>query len=113
MTKEQYAEYRATQHWAQVVEATRRLAGGRCERCPADGDDCHHLHYRTLWHETPGVDVILLCRDCHEAAHGLDGEPTAKSNLCYDCQSAEGEVVDYPCGHWVCLPCLKWRRFAG
>jgi hypothetical protein len=110
MNKAEYEEYRATPHWAQVVEATTQLAGGKCVRCPADGDDCHHLHYRTLWHEKPGIDVILLCRKCHEAAHS---EPTAKRNLCRDCQIKEATVCDHPCGHWLCMDCLKWRRFTG
>jgi hypothetical protein len=113
MNREEYEQYRATPHWAQVVETTTRLAGGKCRRCPADGDDCHHVHYRTLWHETPGVDVILLCRKCHEAAHGRSGGETSEAGLCRDCGQNEAMVIDYPSGHRLCMDCLKWRRFTG
>lgn len=110
MNKAEYEVYRAGEHWASVVEATTRLVGGRCKRCGADGEDCHHLHYRTLGREIPGVDVILLCRECHETAHC---EPTTKRSQCRDCQVKEAQVCDHPSGHWLCLDCLAWRRFTG
>ena len=110
MTKKEYAEYRARPHWAQVVEATTRLTGGRCVRCGADGDDCHHLHYHSLGREIPGVDVILLCRKCHKAAH-LDS--AAEVVLCHDCQAVEAQFCDHPSGHWLCIPCATWRSFTG
>jgi hypothetical protein len=50
---------------AEVIE----LRGQRCQRCREDkpGLALHHVHYRTLGHETP-EDVELLCADCHEIA---------------------------------------------
>ncbi len=114
MNKAEYQMYLAGEHWAQVVKETTKLAGGKCERCGVDGDDCHHLHYLSLGREIPGVDVILVCRNCHEAAHGLSGDNAAtKVKRCHDCNEAEAQVCDHPSGHWLCHSCLKMRRFTG
>lgn len=114
MTKDEYQYYLATPHWAEVVAETTKLAGGKCVRCPADGRDCHHTHYGSLGREIPGVDVILLCRRCHEAAHGISGsELAAKSGSCRDCRTREATVCDHPSGHWVCMGCLELRRLFG
>jgi hypothetical protein len=114
MNKMEYAEYRETPHWQRKRRETLETTGGLCKWCQAPADDCHHTTYRNLWHEVPGVDTIPLCRPCHEHVHGRssrDSKPEVE--LCRDCQVAEATVCDHPCGHWVCVPCLKWRRFTG
>ncbi len=30
--------------------------------CPLQ---CHHLHYRSLWHEDPELDIVPLCKRHH------------------------------------------------
>jgi hypothetical protein len=116
MNKGEYAEYRAGEHWAQVVAETTRLADGKCVRCGANGDDCHHKHYLSIGREIPGVDVILVCRKCHQDLHGLSGDneaAKAENKLCRECHEAEAQVCDHPSGHWLCHSCLKMRRFTG
>ena len=54
-----------------IAEKTKRLAKYQCQYC---GPTCqgtvnlqaHHLHYRTLYRERPGVDVECVCGNCHE-----------------------------------------------
>ena len=116
MNKAEYQMYLAGEHWAQVVKETTKLAGGKCERCGVDGDDCHHLHYLSLSREIPGVDVILVCRKCHQDLHGLSGDneaAKAKIKLCRECHEAEARVCEKATGHWLCHSCLKQRRFTG
>ena len=86
MDRTEYDKYLAGRHWARVVETTTRMAGGNCVRCGADGDDCHHTTYRSLWHEVAGVNVVLLCRPCHEFVHGRSTyDPAAPRPTCVDC----------------------------
>ncbi len=39
----------------------------RCNRYRLDSLELHHLHYKTLGHETK-ADLELLCRECHPFA---------------------------------------------
>lgn len=70
-------EYEAYIHSGEWASKTARMRAMRpwkdCERClrkPMGGPlEVHHLHYRTLGNESPR-DLIVVCRACHEAAHG-------------------------------------------
>jgi hypothetical protein len=44
-------------------------AQGFCEGCGKRSEyfEVHHLHYETLWHETPD-DLQALCPSCHDIA---------------------------------------------
>ena len=50
--------------------------GERCEDCRAGGVlDLHHLTYAHRGEEIFHMeDMRLLCRACHDARHGLDGD---------------------------------------
>jgi len=61
--------YLRTAHWQRVRKNALALAQYRCQHCGAHKPlDIHHVNYKNLWHEEP-VDVIALCRSCHQAQH--------------------------------------------
>lgn len=66
-----YEAYRQTHHWQHLRAIMLEIAGRQCEQC---GFRCylqvHHRHYRTIGFETP-KDLVVLCRLCHKAEHGL------------------------------------------
>jgi hypothetical protein len=68
---EAYRAVLASDRWRWVRAEAVRRAGYRCERCGAPGRlDGHHWRgYRMLGHEAP-EDVVMLCRACHNRAHG-------------------------------------------
>ena len=56
--------------WMEVREQALEDADYMCSECCATGSlEVHHLHYRTLGHEDPYEDVIVLCRECHSELH--------------------------------------------
>lgn len=66
---DRYQHHVASGAWNKLKAEVIELRGQRCQRCRQDkpGLALHHLHYRTLGHETPD-EVELLCADCHEIA---------------------------------------------
>lgn len=62
--------YLRSDHMRAVSAATRALARGRCQArgCRRPGTACHHVHYRSLGRERPGVDTRWLCDQHHVAA---------------------------------------------
>jgi hypothetical protein len=85
MTKAQYAAYRQTPRWQDLVARLHVRARGRCEyqyaigplhdtsyeRCPATSRlHAHHLTYERLGCEALD-DLVLLCLRCHLIAHLL------------------------------------------
>lgn len=72
-----HEEYLETPYWFRVKKAVWDRDEGRCRRCPISGRDVHHLHYRSYMRELDDLDcVILLCRKCHDKAHGKDDDVT-------------------------------------
>jgi 5-methylcytosine-specific restriction endonuclease McrA len=62
--------YLRSPHWHGVRAREFSRAGHRCERCGArERLDVHHRHYRRLWREK-SRDLKVLCRSCHNRAHG-------------------------------------------
>jgi len=83
-----YEDYLRSDHWRHVREAALARAMGRCQNSgchyrllsreelaayPPRGYtlDVHHMTYDRLGHERLD-DVLVLCRRCHGAAHGLE-----------------------------------------
>lgn len=71
-----YKEYMRSRLWAWRANRARRDAYGYCSVCrrPPMGSrapkrDVHHLTYERLGNELP-EDLQVLCRQCHDAAHG-------------------------------------------
>jgi 5-methylcytosine-specific restriction endonuclease McrA len=58
--------------------AVLQRANEHCERCgrfiPTGFTPClelHHLTYERAYHAEVPEDLMALCRDCHQQAHGL------------------------------------------
>jgi len=69
---DRYQQHIASTAWKNLRAEVIELRGYRCQRCQRCQQDkpglaLHHVHYRTLGHETPD-DVELLCAVCHEIA---------------------------------------------
>ena len=65
--------YLRTDHWRRTAAEARVRAGQRCQRCGTAGRlDCHHVSYDHLWREYP-VDLMVLCRFCHQRVHRRRG----------------------------------------
>ena len=81
--------YLNTAHWARVRAHVKGRSDGQCERCGADMDAVHHLHYRSLWHELDDTKCVLgVCADCHAYLHGRSSHDPAvvrpKCSCCWD-----------------------------
>ena len=46
------------------------LDNPRCERCGAVAVDVHHIIFRSQGGSDMPINLISLCRSCHEMAHG-------------------------------------------
>jgi len=66
----EYLDYIASAAWRTFRKGILKLRGAFCERCSsALRLELHHLSYERLGRELP-EDVVILCRDCHQKAHG-------------------------------------------
>lgn len=64
-----YEDYLQTHHWQAVRVRTLERDGYRCRRCAGRRElNVHHLTYERRGQER-AIDVITLCRACHELAH--------------------------------------------
>ena len=73
--REGFDAYSGSNHWRRR-SALQRIARNVCERCRLERDnehgvllDAHHLHYATVGAERVEVDLITLCRWCHDLEH--------------------------------------------
>jgi 5-methylcytosine-specific restriction endonuclease McrA len=67
-----YQDYLQTEEWRRLRSLVIGRAGGSCERCRKTAGEwnVHHLTYDRRGHEDL-TDLILLCRPCHQAVHGI------------------------------------------
>lgn len=49
-------------------------AGGVCENCGAPAAEIHHITFRSHCGTSDLDNLIVLCRDCHERAHGPEAK---------------------------------------
>lgn len=64
-----YADYRCSDAYVARRQSVIDRANGTCEGCESLGTlVVHHLHYRTLWKETP-EDLVAICGTCHHRIH--------------------------------------------
>lgn len=72
-----YLDYLKTSHWQIVRERALADAQHQCFYCGAtDQLDVHHLTYARRGCEFD-EDLMVLCRKCHDAAHGRRTKPNA------------------------------------
>jgi hypothetical protein len=67
-----YRDYLQSDEWRRLRSLVIDRAAGRCERCRKTADEwnVHHLTYERRGHELL-EDLVLLCRPCHMAEHGI------------------------------------------
>jgi hypothetical protein len=66
-----YKRYLASREWALKKHAVRKRSGGTCERCHKHkATEVHHITYAHLYDE-PLVDLLDVCRGCHEFESGI------------------------------------------
>jgi len=69
-SKMNYLEYLKTPKWKNIKNKIRSRAKNKCEKCGSNKElHTHHLTYERRGNELLS-DLICLCKDCHEAAHG-------------------------------------------
>lgn len=70
-SKEVYAEFLLSDFWVGLSRRVRRQRG-RCEECgSSSGLQCHHVRYTENLFDVVPKDLRVLCRECHEKAHGI------------------------------------------
>lgn len=67
-----YGQYVVSDAWRWFRADWMRRHGTYCKRCGRAGLDLHHVSYARLGRERDD-DVVLLCRQCHEAFHMENG----------------------------------------
>ena len=71
LAKSEHRRVLESSRWRALRERCLRRSGGRCELCGQDRYlEVHHLTYERAGRERLG-DLQVLCRRCHERAHGL------------------------------------------
>jgi 5-methylcytosine-specific restriction endonuclease McrA len=85
MADKKYLRYLHSPQWAKIkAKVIERSKGdepdkyplGKCEKCgyqpwKPESLQVHHLDYSFKYHEMDNLDcLILLCTNCHKAAHG-------------------------------------------
>lgn len=74
--KERYHAYLKSPEWRDRVSKKMKQARGRCLLCNADGPlSVHHRTYDHIFKE-PLIDLIVLCKGCHEKYHDINVLPT-------------------------------------
>jgi len=72
--KRVYYEYLQSVEWKQKRLLILHRDGGQCFNCKSMDDlQVHHLSYQYVGDERT-VDLITVCRDCHEMIHGIEDE---------------------------------------
>ena len=49
-----------------------RMTHSTCERCGDIATDCHHIIFRSQGGSDMPMNLIALCRACHDKAHGVN-----------------------------------------
>lgn len=77
---ENYSEYIATEHWANLREMKFIQVGRFCQVCHTPNKlHVHHIHYRELY-DCSVNDLAVLCERCHDTLHRQLKKKCLKSN---------------------------------
>lgn len=71
-----YPEYLQSEQWKQKVQQRAEIDKYRCCMCGSAGTmtnklQCHHISYRTIYHEDVYKDILTLCENCHKSVHTM------------------------------------------
>lgn len=69
-----YITYLRSEDWKIRRKELMEEASNTCSECGDKATELHHLNYKNLGFEILGVDVIALCKRCHEDIHLLKGK---------------------------------------
>jgi len=70
MHKSEYIEYLKSEEWKEKRKLIMQQANWTCSKCGAKATQLHHLNYNNIGEEELDIDVIPLCKDCHDEIHG-------------------------------------------
>jgi 5-methylcytosine-specific restriction endonuclease McrA len=75
--QDRYDKYMRSEEWQIIRDVKLACASHKCEACgygeyedQTDTLDVHHLTYDRFGGDEYMTDLKVLCRPCHEAAHG-------------------------------------------
>lgn len=67
----EYKRFMRSDTWAAIRDAKLSIAAYECEKCGArDSLHVHHLTYDRFGGDERMTDLQVLCRPCHNQAHG-------------------------------------------
>lgn len=70
MISNEYREYLNSDKWYKKKQEVFKLKGKQCHSCGAKFQiDVHHQTYKNIFHENEKLDLIPLCRICHDKVH--------------------------------------------
>lgn len=69
--KERYTQFMASEDWQDLRTVMLDIYNHKCAECGATEDlHVHHLTYERFGGDERTTDLKVLCRSCHEKAHG-------------------------------------------
>ena len=67
----EYKRYMRSDEWAAIRDVKLSIAAYECEKCGSrDSLHVHHLTYDRFGGDERMTDLQVLCRPCHNQAHG-------------------------------------------
>jgi hypothetical protein len=66
-----HRQYLRSSTWQKIRKEAFNHYGKICKKCGGLGTDVHHLRYPDVQGEEKIKDLMVLCRSCHEAIHGI------------------------------------------
>jgi hypothetical protein len=66
-----HRKYLQSSKWQEIRTAALNHYGKTCNKCGDYATDVHHLRYPDVQGEEELKDLMVLCRSCHDAIHGI------------------------------------------
>jgi 5-methylcytosine-specific restriction endonuclease McrA len=74
-----YREYLKSDHWRRLRALALSRDRESCKWCGSKHRlEVHHHFYRSSWYDTQLDDLVTLCPNCHDVAHGKIRKRPAK-----------------------------------
>lgn len=65
-----YYEYLESEEWKEKRAQRLDIDDNKCKICASeDGLQAHHITYKNVYHEDVHLDLITLCKRCHQRIH--------------------------------------------
>jgi 5-methylcytosine-specific restriction endonuclease McrA len=73
VSQDEYRKYLRSNYWRQFAAERKEKRHYRCQHCdevlPPWELEVHHKTYERMPYREWASDVLVLCRDCHQAEH--------------------------------------------